>query len=406
VGKKPLELTVKTYELDLESVPLEVKKNASGSITLRLKDGSEEHPVLLVDGKKVKGGVENLNPDEIESIKVIKDSDDPLVKEYNAKQGIIVITTKKPATELKPNEEVFYVVEDMPTFNGGDPAQEFRKFIAQNLEYPESAAKKGIEGRVIVQFMVDTEGEVANAIVVRSVDPALDKEAIRVVNSSSKWTPGKQRGKKVNVLFTFPINFVLQDTDKSMTLSLKADKFTIQGDGSMSEPVYVLDGKVVETIEGIDPESIERMDVIKDPESPFFKKYNAKDGVIMITTKEAAKLEKTESFEKDGEVFYIVEDMPKYPGGKPAMKTYIYSNLEYPEQAKSQGIEGEVMVQFMVNQQGKVEQEKVVRSTYEGFNEAALKVIREMPDWTPGKQRGKAVRVQYVVPIKFNKEKN
>jgi TonB family protein len=148
------------------------------------------------------------------------------------------------------------------------------------------------------------------------------------------------------------------------------------------------------------------MDVIKDPESPFFKKYNAKDGVIMITTKEAAKLEKTESFEKDGEVFYIVEDMPKYPGGNPAMKTYIYSNLEYPEQAKSQGIEGEVMVQFLVNQQGKVEQEKVVRSTYEGFNEAALKVIREMPDWTPGKQRGKAVRVQYVVPIKFNKEKN
>ncbi|HDS08127.1 MAG TPA: energy transducer TonB [Bacteroides sp.] len=107
-------------------------------------------------------------------------------------------------------EEVFYIVEDMPTFNGGDPATEFRKYIAQNLRYPEIAAENGISGRVIVQFAVNRTGQVVDAVVVRSVDPALDKEAIRVVMSSPKWTPGKQRGKPVKVLFTFPINFVLQ----------------------------------------------------------------------------------------------------------------------------------------------------------------------------------------------------
>ncbi|MGW8314896.1 MAG: energy transducer TonB [Bacteroidales bacterium] len=107
-------------------------------------------------------------------------------------------------------EEVFYIVEDMPTFNGGDPATEFRKYIAQNLRYPEIAAENGISGRVIVQFAVNKVGQVEDAVVVRSVDPALDKEAIRVVMSSPKWTPGKQRGKAVKVLFTFPINFVLQ----------------------------------------------------------------------------------------------------------------------------------------------------------------------------------------------------
>jgi len=107
-------------------------------------------------------------------------------------------------------EEVFYIVEDMPTFNGGDPATEFRKFIAQNLRYPEIAAENGISGRVIVQFAVNKVGQVVDGVVVRSVDPALDKEAIRVVMSSPKWTPGKQRGKAVKVLFTFPINFVLQ----------------------------------------------------------------------------------------------------------------------------------------------------------------------------------------------------
>jgi protein TonB len=107
-------------------------------------------------------------------------------------------------------EEVFYIVEDMPTFNGGDPATEFRKYIAQNLQYPEIAAENGVSGRVIVQFAVDKTGKVVDAVVVRNVDPALDKEAIRVVMSSPRWTPGKQRGKAVKVLFTFPINFVLQ----------------------------------------------------------------------------------------------------------------------------------------------------------------------------------------------------
>ncbi len=107
-------------------------------------------------------------------------------------------------------EEVFYIVEDMPTFNGGKPATEFRKYIAQNLRYPEIAAENGISGRVIIQFAVNKVGTVVDARIVRSVDPALDKEAVRVVLTSPKWSPGKQRGKAVKVLFTFPINFVLQ----------------------------------------------------------------------------------------------------------------------------------------------------------------------------------------------------
>lgn len=107
-------------------------------------------------------------------------------------------------------EQIFYIVEDMPTFNGGEPAVEFRKYIGQNLQYPEIAAENGISGRVIVQFAVNSTGKVVDAIVVRSVDPALDKEAVRVVMASPKWSPGKQRGKPVKVLFTFPINFVLQ----------------------------------------------------------------------------------------------------------------------------------------------------------------------------------------------------
>ncbi len=107
-------------------------------------------------------------------------------------------------------EEVYYIVEEMPIFNGGgDPAVEFRKYIAKELEYPTVASDNGISGRVVVQFAVDKHGNVVDANVVRGVDPALDAEAVRVVLSSPKWKPGKQSGKKVKVLYTFPINYVL-----------------------------------------------------------------------------------------------------------------------------------------------------------------------------------------------------
>ncbi len=105
--------------------------------------------------------------------------------------------------------EVFFIVEDMPDFQGGGQ-DAFRRWISENLRYPQIAAENGIQGRVFVQFVVNTDGTVSDATVVRGVDPSLDREAIRVVMASPKWTPGRQRGQPVRVAFTFPINFVLQ----------------------------------------------------------------------------------------------------------------------------------------------------------------------------------------------------
>ena len=179
-------------------------------------------------------------------------------------------------------------------------------------------------------------------------------------------------------------------------------------DGSDAQPVFVLDGKVVKDIDNLDPESIESVSVFKDYDSEVVKKYNAKDGVVVITTKEAAassKKNEMDTIEQDGEVFYVVEDMPKFPGDLPALKKYVYSNLEYPEQAKNQGIEGSVIVRFLINEKGEAVNSEVLRSSYKGFDAPALKVINEMPDWTPGKQRGKPVKVWYVMSIKFNDDK-
>lgn len=111
--------------------------------------------------------------------------------------------------EEQEEAEIFFIVEDMPDFKGKG-LNGFRNWVMKNLEYPEIAAENGISGTVYVTFVVEPTGLVNKVTIVRGVDPALNKEAVRVVKTSPKWTPGKQRGKAVRVAFTFPIKFVLQ----------------------------------------------------------------------------------------------------------------------------------------------------------------------------------------------------
>jgi periplasmic protein TonB len=118
-----------------------------------------------------------------------------------------VVIMDMPAEEEADEEQIFFVVEKMPAFPGGELA--LRKHIAESVKYPDIARDNGVQGRVFVQFVVNEKGEVTNAKVVRGVDPALDREALRVINNLPKWSPGEQRGKPVKVSFTVPINFML-----------------------------------------------------------------------------------------------------------------------------------------------------------------------------------------------------
>ena len=103
----------------------------------------------------------------------------------------------------------FQFVEEKPKFNGGDQ-NEFSKWVAKNLEYPEIAKENGVQGRVMLQFTVNPDGRVSNVKVLRGVDASLDAEAVRVVSSSPKWTPGRQRDRAVKVTYTFPVIFQLR----------------------------------------------------------------------------------------------------------------------------------------------------------------------------------------------------
>lgn len=109
--------------------------------------------------------------------------------------------------EEAEEQKIFVVVEKMPEFPGGEEAM--RRYLARNIRYPLIAQENGIQGRVICQFVVNSDGKIVDVQVVRGVEASLDEEAIRVIKSMPNWTPGKQGGKNVRVKYTLPIRFKL-----------------------------------------------------------------------------------------------------------------------------------------------------------------------------------------------------
>lgn len=150
-------------------------------------------------------------PRPIEVINIVKDDkiilEEPDFGDIEIGGGDAILYFP-PIVDEPPIEETFIKVEEMPLFQGGG-LDKFSRYIAQNLIYPPVAAANGVSGRVFVQFTVNASGEVVDVTLVGNADPALEKEAIRAVKSSPKWTPGKQRGRAVKVQFTFPIVFSL-----------------------------------------------------------------------------------------------------------------------------------------------------------------------------------------------------
>lgn len=136
------------------------------------------------------------------------DKDDTLIQEKKAVNKPVKEAVSNPQKSTQTNEQVFVIVDQMPVFPGREEA--LRKFIANEVKYPDDAKKAGIQGKVFVNFIVNKEGNVINPKIVRSVSPSIDKEALRVVSLLPIWTPGQQKGKNVAVSYTVPIQFKLK----------------------------------------------------------------------------------------------------------------------------------------------------------------------------------------------------
>lgn len=139
---------------------------------------------------------------------------DAMARVVNEK--VVAIIQPKPVetvaapVAVTPDDEsqVFTVVEEMPKFPGGQGA--LLEFLANNIQYPAEAKQNGTQGRVSTCFIVEKDGSISNVEILRSVSPALDAEAVRVIKAMPKWEPGKQRGQAVRVKYTVPVTFRLQ----------------------------------------------------------------------------------------------------------------------------------------------------------------------------------------------------
>ncbi len=248
-----------------------------------------------------------------------------------------------PQISTDPSDLVFTVVEVMPEFPGGQGA--LLQFLAKSIKYPVIAQQNGIQGRVTCSFVVGKDGVIRNIEVIRGVDPSLDLEATRVISMMPKWKPGMQKGKEVSVKYTVPVTFRLQGKEDNKPTPLPAGE--------------------------------------------------SDNGITVVGYGEQ------KSADTSGQVFAIVEKMPQFPGGEKAINEFISKTLQYPVIAQENGIQGKVVCSFIINQDGSVTDAEVVSGVDPSLDREALRIVSAMPKWTPGTQRGKAVRVKYTMPVTF-----
>ena len=235
-----------------------------------------------------------------QEIKVVEQGDIVTMEgEVKPNQAEGTFTPNEAVGTFAPSEgeAAFDVVEEMPEFPGGPQAM--MDYLMKNVCYPKTAFDANIQGRVIAQFVVDKEGTIRGAHVVKSVDPALDAEAVRVINSMPKWKPGRQNGKVVNVKYTIPVNFQLQGDDKEESAEVRlvtsdgvrstnpSGNIQIRYAGTTRDPLFIVDGvkTSAEKVKAMDAKTIDRMWVLNDKSAVEKYGEEARGGVIIITTK-------------------------------------------------------------------------------------------------------------------------
>ena len=167
-------------------------------------------PITLPEKKTVPPPPQSTTQAEI--IEIVEDDadieEDVIASTEDQVEYVDITEVEEVIVEEEPEEEtIFMVVEEQPEFPGGQAA--LMEYLRKNIKYPAICRENNIQGRVLIQFVVNRDGSIVDPEVVRSVEPHLDKEALRVISSMPKWKPGLQRGKPVRVKFTVPVNFKL-----------------------------------------------------------------------------------------------------------------------------------------------------------------------------------------------------
>ena len=360
VGCKPYLLEVGEAARQFAGIPLE--SETPGTPVLSAEIGK---PLWVVDGIEVAPDfINKLDPNRIENITVLKDQSAVATYGQEARNGVVIITTKgdtalparpenarqehgKATTQAEAHDEAiretgeteddqpFLIAETMPLFpmqEGGNPGygdlNTFRAWVQKNIKYPAEAFRNGEQGRVVLSFVVEKDGSVSNIQILQTPGKAFSEETRRVVAASPKWKPGEQRGEKVRVRYTLPVDFRITATAQ--------DTKTSENKGSGEEP------------------------------------------------------------------FLVVDTPPQFNGGDIGeFRRWVQMNVKYPAEALGKNIYGKVLVTFVIEKDGSVGNAEIFKSPDKSLADEVLRVIGKSPKWTPGKQRGEAVRVKFGMPVVF-----
>lgn len=271
-----------------------------------LEQTPQEVKIPISSSKIVQGKRTSVDPEKkgitIAEIKEHKEKESAELDEI-----VVVGYSSNEKQDSEKDKKVFDVVEVPPVFAGGEKAM--FEYLSKNIRYPVEAQKQKIQGRVVVQFVVNDEGKVSNAKIVYSIDTYLDAEALRIINAMPDWTPGKQGGKNVSVRYVLPIQFKLQGNEKteSPAKSLSGKVAEVDSKDSQdsgvdimttkttttttsklgSDVLVVLDGIIIPNsqLNDINPKDIESMSVLKDKSATELYGEKGKNGVIIITSK-------------------------------------------------------------------------------------------------------------------------
>ena len=253
----------------------------------------------------------------------------------------------------KSNDSIYNVVDQMPEFPGGVEAM--MQYVVDNVKYPQDAINEGKSGRVFVSFVVEKDGRVSNVNVMKGVCESIDKEAVRVISSMPRWYAGMHKGEPVRVRYMMPIKFQARD---------------LTGDGETDAAMVRMED-----------ENGHSYHIDRSVETDNQRKAGMKP-------------------DKNG-VYQIFEEMPEFPNGIEGLMDYVAQNVRYPESAKENNLQGRVIVKFVIEKDGSVSNVEVGRGWGNELDEEAVRVVKAMPKWKPGKQDGKPVRVSFMLPINF-----
>ena len=247
------------------------------------------------------------------------------------------------------DEKIYDTVEEMPQFPGGEAAM--LQWISNHTKFPAECQEMNIQGRVVVGFVIKKDGSIGPTKVIRSIYPAFDEEAVRVVKTLPNFYPGKHNDKPVDVWYALPVVFKLQTAD---TLNNISQNFSSGSDDIIEA------NKIYDPVVDVD-DALEKYD----------------NGETVYNTPEAK---------------------PQFPGGEAAMQQWIASHINYNG---CDTIQGRVILTFVVRKDGTVGSVKVIRPLHPDLDNEAIRVVKTLPAFTPGKMNGIPVNVWYTLPITF-----